>query len=73
MATAAVDRYTRDRARFLDQTEVILFLCKEFWLDVFKKRVDNLKTNNRGVGPGYCSPRHRVPFDSISQGANACR
>lgn len=26
-----------------------MFLCKEFWLDVFKKRVDNLKTNNRGV------------------------
>ena len=26
-----------------------MFLCKEFWLECFKKRVDNLKTNNRGV------------------------
>ena len=26
-----------------------MFLCKEFWQEVFKKRVDNLKTNNRGV------------------------
>lgn len=26
-----------------------MFLCKEFWFEVFKKRVDNLKTNNRGI------------------------
>ena len=42
-------RYTKDRARFTEPTEIILYLCKEFWPDVFKKRVDNLKTNNRGV------------------------
>mmetsp|Transcript_23470 Transcript_23470/g.57497 ORF Transcript_23470/g.57497 Transcript_23470/m.57497 type:complete len:173 (-) Transcript_23470:57-575(-) len=49
VGTQLAERYTRDRARFTEQTEIILFLCKEFWLDVFKKRVDNLKTNNRGV------------------------
>ena len=26
-----------------------MFVCKEFWPEVFKKRVDNLKTNNRGT------------------------
>uniref|UniRef100_A0A7S0SSC7 Trafficking protein particle complex subunit n=1 Tax=Mantoniella antarctica TaxID=81844 RepID=A0A7S0SSC7_9CHLO len=49
VGTQLAERYTKDRPRFTEQTEVILFLCKEFWLDVFKKRVDNLKTNNRGV------------------------
>ena len=29
--------------------DVIKFVCKEFWLEVFGKQVDNLKTNHRGV------------------------
>lgn len=28
---------------------MVLWTCKEFWQEVFGKRVDNLKTNNRGV------------------------
>jgi hypothetical protein len=28
---------------------VVLWTCKEFWQETFGKRVDNLKTNNRGV------------------------
>jgi hypothetical protein len=27
--------------------EVIKFVCKDFWQVVFKKQVDNLKTNHR--------------------------
>ena len=42
-------RYTKDRARFTEHTEVVLWTCKEFWQETFGKRVDNLKTNNRGV------------------------
>ena len=40
-------RRTKDRARFTEPTEAILFVCKEFW-PVFKKRVDNLKTTTAG-------------------------
>ena len=44
-----VERYARRRARFLDTLDVVKFLCKEFWTEVFKKQVDNLKTNHRGI------------------------
>ncbi|KAI8048710.1 NO signaling/Golgi transport ligand-binding domain-containing protein [Syncephalis plumigaleata] len=46
---ALVERITRDRARFADSLEVIKFICKDFWIAVFKKQIDNLKTNHRGV------------------------
>ncbi|CAI5476658.1 unnamed protein product [Closterium sp. Yama58-4] len=44
-----VERFTKDRARFTDHLDVIKFICKDFWAEVFKKQVDNLKTNHRGV------------------------
>jgi len=44
-----VERYTRDRARFTDTLEIIKFLCKEFWMEVYRKQIDKLQTNNRGV------------------------
>lgn len=40
-------RYTKDRPRLGDTLEVIKFLCKDFWTAVFKKQVDNLRTNHR--------------------------
>lgn len=40
-------RYSRDKARLGDTLEVIKFLCKDFWQALFKKQVDNLKTNHR--------------------------
>ncbi|PNH09730.1 Trafficking protein particle complex subunit 6B [Tetrabaena socialis] len=43
------ERYTRDRPRLGDTLEVIKFVCKDFWQALFKKQVDNLKTNHRGV------------------------
>ncbi|MCJ1481591.1 Trafficking protein particle complex subunit 33 [Schaereria dolodes] len=39
----------RDRPRFTDTLDVIKFLCKDVWTLVFKKQIDNLKTNHRGV------------------------
>jgi len=45
-----VERYTKERpTRFQDTLEIIKFLCKEFWLEIFKKQIDNLRTNHRGV------------------------
>lgn len=35
--------------RITDQLEAFKFICKEFWTFVFKRQVDNLKTNHRGV------------------------
>lgn len=41
------ERFSRDRPRFTDQLDVIKFLCRDIWMVVFKKQIDNLKTNHR--------------------------
>ncbi|CAG7941040.1 unnamed protein product [Penicillium nalgiovense] len=41
------ERFARDRPRFTDNLDVIKFLCKDLWTILFKKQVDNLKTNHR--------------------------
>lgn len=41
------ERFSRDRPRFTDHLDVIKFLCKDLWTVVFKKQIDNLKTNHR--------------------------
>jgi hypothetical protein len=43
------ERYTKDRPRFPDTLEIVKFLCKDLWTAVFRKQMDNLKTNHRGV------------------------
>ncbi|KAL4390416.1 hypothetical protein AHAS_Ahas03G0142900 [Arachis hypogaea] len=43
------ERYTMERPRFNDHLEAIKFICKDFWLELFKKHVDNLRTNHRGT------------------------
>jgi hypothetical protein len=45
----ATNRFSRDRPRFNDTLDVIKFLCKDLWTLVFRKQIDNLKTNHRGV------------------------
>ena len=42
-----VERFSRDRGRFGDTLDVIKFVCKDLWMLVFRKQVDNLKTNHR--------------------------
>ncbi|KAL8771354.1 MAG: hypothetical protein Q9209_003260 [Squamulea sp. 1 TL-2023] len=44
-----VERFSRDRPRFTDTLDMIKFLCKDLWTLVFRKQIDNLKTNHRGV------------------------
>lgn len=41
--------YSRDRPRFVERLDCIKFVCKDLWFKLFKKPVDNLKTNHRGV------------------------
>ncbi|KAL9127734.1 MAG: hypothetical protein Q9217_003443 [Psora testacea] len=43
------ERFSRDRPRFTDTLDMIKFLCKDMWMLVFRKQIDNLKTNHRGV------------------------
>ncbi|WOK92963.1 trafficking protein particle complex subunit 6B [Canna indica] len=44
-----IERYTMERPRFSDHLEAIKFICKDFWSELFKKHIDNLKTNHRGT------------------------
>ncbi|OZJ05931.1 hypothetical protein BZG36_01208 [Bifiguratus adelaidae] len=43
------EKFTQDRPRFVDTLDVVKFVCKDLWTVAFKKQVDNLKTNRRGV------------------------
>ncbi|XP_010247249.1 PREDICTED: trafficking protein particle complex subunit 6B-like [Nelumbo nucifera] len=43
------ERYTMEHPRFSDHLEAIKFICKDFWSELFKKQIDNLKTNHRGT------------------------
>mmetsp|Transcript_8246 Transcript_8246/g.16296 ORF Transcript_8246/g.16296 Transcript_8246/m.16296 type:complete len:184 (-) Transcript_8246:27-578(-) len=44
-----VERHSKDRARFADTLDIIKFICKDFWYEVYRKQIDKLQTNNRGV------------------------
>src|SRR5882757_6775022 len=40
-------RLVKDRPRFTDTLDTIKFICKEVWVAVWDKQVDNLRTNHR--------------------------
>eukprot|EP00965_Chrysotila_dentata_P131179 4336416-Pleurochrysis_carterae.AAC.2 len=42
-----VERHSKDRARFADTLDIIKFICKDFWYEVYRKQIDKLQTNNR--------------------------
>ncbi|XP_064484962.1 trafficking protein particle complex subunit 6b-like [Ornithodoros turicata] len=44
-----VERLTKDMPRFKTELDIIKFICKELWSAVYKKQVDNLRTNHHGV------------------------
>jgi len=44
-----VERFTKDSARFKDELDMMKFICKEFWIMLFAKQIDNLRTNHQGV------------------------
>lgn len=47
MALAA--RISLDHGPISEPLDIIKFLCKDFWNEVFGKSVDNLRTNHRGT------------------------
>ncbi|KAF3697395.1 Forkhead box protein P3 [Channa argus] len=40
-------RLTKETARFKDELDTMKFICKDFWTCVFKKQIDNLRTNHQ--------------------------
>lgn len=44
---AAVFRLTRDSPSFKDELDIMKFICKDFWTKVFRRQVDNLRTNHQ--------------------------
>ena len=43
------ERLTKDRPPITEQLDIMKWLCKELWSELFKKSVDNLRTNHRGT------------------------
>lgn len=44
-----IERLTKDTIRFKDELDIMKFICKDFWTCVFKKQIDNLRTNHQGI------------------------
>ena len=42
-----VIRFTKETARFKDDLDVMKYICKEFWTALYKKQIDNLRTNHQ--------------------------
>lgn len=42
-----MERSCKDVPRFRTELDAMIFLCKQFWVHLFNKQVDNLKTNNQ--------------------------
>lgn len=47
LGSEATCRLSRDRARLVDTLDAIKFICKDVWVTVWDKQVDNLRTNHR--------------------------
>lgn len=43
------DRLTRESGRYKDELDIMKYICKDLWVTVYKKQIDNLRTNHQGV------------------------
>ncbi|KAG7470700.1 hypothetical protein MATL_G00116600 [Megalops atlanticus] len=44
-----IERITKDAPSFKDDLDIMKFICKDFWINIFKKQIDNLRTNHQGT------------------------
>ncbi|KAG8448493.1 hypothetical protein GDO86_015545 [Hymenochirus boettgeri] len=44
-----IERLTKDSPALRDELEIMKFMCKDFWTVLFKKQIDNLRTNHQGT------------------------
>eukprot|EP00057_Strongylocentrotus_purpuratus_P032724 XP_788619.2 PREDICTED: trafficking protein particle complex subunit 6B-like [Strongylocentrotus purpuratus] len=42
-----IEKFTRESPRFSSELDIIKFVCKDLWNGVYKKQVDNLRTNHQ--------------------------
>lgn len=42
-------RLLKDSPRFKDELDTVKFICKDFWVALYKKQIDNLRTNHQGT------------------------
>lgn len=42
-------RLTKEWPPFKNELDTMKFLCTDFWSSVYKKQIDNLRTNHQGV------------------------
>ncbi|EMD67502.1 hypothetical protein GGP41_007388 [Bipolaris sorokiniana] len=62
-----VERFSRDAPRPTTPLDCIKFLCKDLWTLLFRKQIDNLKTNHRGIyvlTDNTFKPLGRMSFDT---------
>ncbi|KAK5107255.1 hypothetical protein LTR62_001571 [Meristemomyces frigidus] len=61
-----VERFSPGKPRPTTSLEAIKFVCKDLWILVFRKQIDNLKTNHRGIfvlTDGKFQPLGRMSVD----------
>lgn len=44
-----IERFTKEAPSFKDELDIMKFICKEFWTNLFRKQIDNLRTNHQGT------------------------
>ena len=44
-----IEKLTKESPKFKDELDLMKFVCKDFWLSLFHKQIDNLRTNHQGV------------------------
>ncbi|KAF7699799.1 trafficking protein particle complex subunit 6B, like [Silurus meridionalis] len=54
-----IERFTRDCPTFKDDLDIMKFVCKDFWNVIFRKQIDNLRTNHQGT---YVLQDNRFPL-----------
>ncbi|CAH8477188.1 unnamed protein product [Heterobilharzia americana] len=44
-----IEKATKDHARFINELDIVKYVCTDFWSSVYHKQVDTLKTNYQDV------------------------
>lgn len=44
-----IERLTKEMPRFKEELDTMKFICTDFWTAIYKKQIDNLRTNHQGV------------------------
>ncbi|KAJ2899186.1 hypothetical protein IWW38_001080 [Coemansia aciculifera] len=43
------ERFAPPNRRLVDTLDIVKFVCKDVWMALFNRQIDNLKTNHRGI------------------------